>query len=72
MASAELAAIAAIEGRLPTVEEYLKYMEKINPSAADTYRYLNFDKLPEFVNRADSVEVSAEMKEAAKKLSSGN
>jgi aconitate hydratase 2/2-methylisocitrate dehydratase len=72
LASAELAAIAAIEGRLPTVEEYLKYMEKINPSAADTYRYLNFDKLPEFVNRADSVEVSAEMKEAAKKLSSGN
>jgi aconitate hydratase 2/2-methylisocitrate dehydratase len=72
LASAELAAIAAIEGKLPTVDEYLKYMEKVNATAADTYRYLNFDELPEFVNRANSVEISAEMKEAAKKLSSGN
>jgi aconitate hydratase 2/2-methylisocitrate dehydratase len=34
----------------------------------DTYRYLNFDQLPEFVQRADSVEISAEMKAAAAKL----
>lgn len=69
LASAELAAIAAIEGKLPTVEEYQKYMEKVNATAADTYRYLNFDELPEFVDRANSVEISAEMKAAAKKLS---
>jgi aconitate hydratase 2/2-methylisocitrate dehydratase len=69
LASAELAAIASIEGKLPTVEVYHKYMDTVNATAADTYRYLNFDELPEFVNRADSVEISAEMKEAARKLS---
>ena len=44
-------------------------MDQVNATAADTYRYLNFDQLPEFVQRADSVEISAEMKAAAAKLS---
>ena len=69
LASAELAAIASIEGKLPSVEEYLKYMEQVNTTAADTYRYLNFDELPDFVKSADSVEISDEMKAAAHKLS---
>lgn len=68
LASAELAAIASIEGRLPTVEEYLKYMEEVNSTAADTYRYLNFNELPEFVKSADTVEISDEMKAAAHEL----
>lgn len=68
LASAELAAVASILGRLPTMEEYMKYMDQVNATAADTYRYLNFDQLPEFVQRADSVEISAEMKAAAAKL----
>jgi len=68
LASAELAAIASIEGELPSVEKYLEYMDEVNATASDTYRYLNFDELPEFVKIADSVEVSDEMKEAAKKL----
>jgi len=68
LASAELAAVASILGRLPTMPEYLGYMEQVRGSAADTYRYLNFDQLPEFVERADSVEISQEMKEAAAKL----
>merc|ERR1712137_542683 len=62
LASAELAAIASIEGKLPTVEEYMKYMDSVNATAADTYRYLNFDELPDFVRAADSVEISDEMK----------
>lgn len=70
LASAELAAIAAIEGKLPTVEVYQEYMKQVNATAADTYRYLNFDELPDFVSSADSVEISSEMKEAAQKLSS--
>ena len=69
LASAELAAVASIEGKLPSVDEYMKYMDQVNSTAADTYRYLNFDELPEFVKQADTVEISAEMKEAAKKLS---
>ncbi len=72
LASAELAAVAAIEGKLPTVEEYMKYMDQVNSTAADTYRYLNFDQLPDFVKSADTVEISSEMKEAAHRLSAGN
>lgn len=72
LASAELAAVASILGRLPTTDEYLKYMEQVDATAADTYRYLNFDQLPDFVNKASSVEVSDEMKAAAHKLQTGN
>lgn len=68
LASAELAAVASILGRLPTVEEYHKYMATVDATASDTYRYLNFDQLPNFVNSASSVEISAEMKAAAHKL----
>ena len=69
LASAELAAVAAIEGKLPTVGEYMKYMGRVDATAADTYRYLNFDQLPEFVEASEKVEISEEMREAAKKLS---
>lgn len=55
LASAELAAVAAILGRLPSVEEYLEYAAKINTTAADTYRYLNFDQLDEYTNIAKDV-----------------
>jgi len=68
LASAELAAVAAIMGKLPTPSEYLDYAKKINASAADTYRYLNFHQLPDYVAKADNVTISAEAKEAAKKL----
>ena len=44
-------------------------MVKQEAAAADTYRYLNFDELPEFVDASDKVEISEEMREAAKKLS---
>jgi aconitate hydratase 2/2-methylisocitrate dehydratase len=70
LASAELAAIASIEGKLPDVDTYMQYMSQVNASAADTYRYLNFDEIPEYVETAKSVEISDEMKAAAHKLSS--
>merc|ERR1711939_56687 len=53
LASAELAAVAALKGELPTPQEYLDAMKTIDPTAADTYRYLNFDQLPEFTEAAD-------------------
>jgi aconitate hydratase 2/2-methylisocitrate dehydratase len=52
LASAELAAIAAILGRLPTTEEYMSYASKIDSMAPEIYRYLNFDKMPAFVEAA--------------------
>ena len=55
LASAELAAVASITGSLPTVEQYLEYAEKINATAADTYRYLNFHKMPAYTKKADNV-----------------
>ena len=57
LASAELAAVAAILGRLPTPEEYLSYTRRLDSTAADTYRYLNFDQLPEYIASASEVGV---------------
>jgi len=68
LASAELAAVAAVLGRLPTHEEYMKYFKDIDATAADTYRYLNFDQVPEFQKKADTVTLDPEMLAEAKKL----
>ncbi|MBC3765334.1 bifunctional aconitate hydratase 2/2-methylisocitrate dehydratase [Neptunicella marina] len=48
LTSAELAAVGAIVGRLPTKDEYLEYASKIESMSADVFRYLNFDKMDEF------------------------
>lgn len=55
LASAELAAVAALLGRLPSIEEYQSYMVNLAPTADDTYRYLNFDQLANYSQKADSV-----------------
>merc|ERR1711907_783111 len=70
LASAELAAVSSILGRLPSVEEYKELISSnIKPSdEADIYKYLNFDQVPSFVDAASTVELSDEMKQAAKKL----
>ncbi|SVA73777.1 uncharacterized protein METZ01_LOCUS126631, partial [marine metagenome] len=52
LASAELAAIASIIGKLPSPKEYQKYMEEINPLADDIYRYLNFNEIDKYVDSA--------------------
>ncbi|MCW9079232.1 MAG: aconitase family protein, partial [Gammaproteobacteria bacterium] len=52
LASAELAAIASILGKLPTPAEYMEYATKIDSMAPEVYRYMNFDKMPEFVESA--------------------
>jgi aconitate hydratase 2 / 2-methylisocitrate dehydratase len=49
LGSAELAAVCALLGKMPTVEEYMAIVtKKIDPFAADLYRYLNFDQIPDF------------------------
>ncbi|PMK04480.1 bifunctional aconitate hydratase 2/2-methylisocitrate dehydratase [Vibrio sp. 10N.261.55.A7] len=55
LASAELSAVGAILGRIPTKEEYLEYSAKIDATAADTYRYLNFHKMGQYTDKADTV-----------------
>ncbi|NCX10575.1 MAG: bifunctional aconitate hydratase 2/2-methylisocitrate dehydratase [Proteobacteria bacterium] len=59
LASAELSAIASVIGRLPTVEEYHKYMDDINPLADDIYRYLNFNEIDTYVESANSANIPA-------------
>jgi aconitate hydratase 2/2-methylisocitrate dehydratase len=68
LASAELAAVAATLGRLPTPDEYLEQWKKINATAEDTYRYLNFDTLGQYTAKAHTITLSPEMIDAAKKL----
>ncbi|MBF2084154.1 bifunctional aconitate hydratase 2/2-methylisocitrate dehydratase [Thermoleptolyngbya sp. C42_A2020_037] len=49
LGSAELAAVCALLGRIPTVEEYMEIVtKKIDPFASDLYRYLNFDQIVGF------------------------
>ncbi|MEC6899465.1 bifunctional aconitate hydratase 2/2-methylisocitrate dehydratase [Photobacterium piscicola] len=55
LSSAELAAVGAILGRIPTMDEYLTYAKQIDATAADTYRYLNFDRMADYTNKADEV-----------------
>ena len=57
LASAELAAVASILGRLPTVEEYMVYAKEIDTMAADVYRYLSFDQIAEFREAAANAQI---------------
>ncbi|EPR7549914.1 bifunctional aconitate hydratase 2/2-methylisocitrate dehydratase [Vibrio fluvialis] len=55
LASAELSAVGAILGRIPTLQEYLEYAKQIDATAADTYRYLNFHRMSDYTKKADTV-----------------
>ncbi|MBF2005129.1 MAG: hypothetical protein IGS49_06595, partial [Chlorogloeopsis fritschii C42_A2020_084] len=49
LGSAELAAVCALLGRVPTVQEYMDIVaNKIHPFAGELYRYLNFDQIAGF------------------------
>ncbi len=53
--SAELAAVAALIGKLPTPEEYQTYVAQVDKTAVDTYRYLNFNQLSQYTEKADGI-----------------
>lgn len=55
LASAELSAVGAIVGHIPSKEEYLQYAEQIDATASDTYRYLNFHLMSDYTSKADTV-----------------
>ncbi len=57
LGSAELAAMCALMGKIPTVAEYMENIQVVNAKAADIYRYMNFDQIPSFVEVADTVEM---------------
>ena len=52
LASAEVAAIAATLGHIPTADEYSGCMSEINAMSADVYRYLNFHEIASYKEAA--------------------
>ncbi|MBP0030485.1 bifunctional aconitate hydratase 2/2-methylisocitrate dehydratase [Roseofilum sp. Guam] len=67
LGSAELAAVCALLGKIPTVEEYLDIVaKKVDPFKADLYRYLNFNEIEDFEDfgRVIPVEQMPKLEEA--------
>jgi aconitate hydratase 2/2-methylisocitrate dehydratase len=52
LASAELAAICSLLGKIPTQAEYMSYMGKLDTMASSIYRYLNFNEVASFMEGA--------------------
>jgi len=57
LGSAELAAICSKLGRIPTKAEYMADIGVINKQSAEVYQYLNFDKIDDFKEVAETVNV---------------
>jgi aconitate hydratase 2 len=55
LSSAELAAVAAMLGKIPTVAEYMEAVKGLEPMAGDIYRYLNFNQIAEYEDVAKKV-----------------
>ncbi|MEH3479100.1 bifunctional aconitate hydratase 2/2-methylisocitrate dehydratase [Enterobacter cloacae] len=58
LASAELSTVAAILGKMPTVEEYFSFTDKLHDAHENIYRYLRFDTLAEYqTTRGDNIQI---------------
>ena len=55
LSSAELAAVSAVLGKLPTPAEYQEYVGQLNTMGSEIYRYLNFNEIESFQKAADKV-----------------
>ena len=58
LASAELASVASVLGKLPTVEEYMQYAGKLDSMKAEVYNYLNFDQMSDYTEKSDKISVA--------------
>ena len=58
LASAELAAVAAVLGKLPTNAEYQEYAGKLDSMSDEVYRYMNFDRMTDKKKKADKIDVA--------------
>jgi aconitate hydratase 2/2-methylisocitrate dehydratase len=57
LGSAELSAICSKLGRIPSKAEYLADIGVINKEGDKIYRYMNFNEMPEFEARAETVKL---------------
>lgn len=53
LTSAELAAVGAILGKLPSPAEYMEFADNLDSMSEEIYRYMNFDQIVEFQKKAD-------------------
>lgn len=53
LASAELAAVCSALGKIPSMDEYMVYMQSLDTMKGDIYRYLNFNEIESFQEAAD-------------------
>ncbi|MFO1167244.1 MAG: bifunctional aconitate hydratase 2/2-methylisocitrate dehydratase [Rhodoblastus sp.] len=56
LSSAELAAVGALLGKIPTMEEYMAAVTGLQGKKDEVYRYMNFDQIQEFVEVAETVD----------------
>jgi aconitate hydratase 2/2-methylisocitrate dehydratase len=68
LVSAELAAVTAIMGKLPTPDEYFAMAGGgtiLEKDSAEIYKYLNFDQIDDFVEIASTITVSDDARSKA-------
>jgi len=58
LTSAELAAVGAVLGKLPSPQEYMEYAKDLNSMSKEIYRYLNFDQMEEYTKKASEASVA--------------
>ncbi len=58
LTSAELAAVGAVLGKLPSPEEYMEYAKDLNSMSKEIYKYLNFDKMEDYTKKASEANVA--------------
>lgn len=56
LSSAELASVAALLGKIPTVAEYMEYASELDTMSDDIYRYLNFNEIKDYQDSAAKIE----------------
>ncbi|TDF39378.1 bifunctional aconitate hydratase 2/2-methylisocitrate dehydratase [Alteromonadaceae bacterium M269] len=58
LCSAELAAVGAIVGKIPTTEEYMQYANKIESMSGEVFQYLNFDRMDDFKKAEEAAQAN--------------
>ena len=54
LASAEMAAVCSLLGKIPDMEEYMAYMNSLNTMSGEIYRYMNFNEISEYMKGAEN------------------
>ncbi|MBE0484616.1 bifunctional aconitate hydratase 2/2-methylisocitrate dehydratase [Marinobacter sp.] len=58
LTSAELAAVGAVLGKLPSAAEYMEYAKDLNSMSKEIYKYLNFDQMENYTKKAAEANVA--------------